>query len=215
MSEMHDVEEICAFLTTKACPKEMFPELEYDDHLRAKVQETLDRAGYEFVDDPISKHYDARIKSRIREMSTFMEDQLGSIDLTVQAKALLVILWCYLVLPKYDRNMRKQLREEPTVSEDQLYENFKLHIGSKQNLRRVLTVLRQYDFVRTVWGKNELKAGPRLTTSLDSFTMYNRLKDRLIDFIGKEYESEKQSIVSKFDQLLEQIEGDDSHAKTN
>ncbi|ATF15795.1 hypothetical protein A616_28740 [Brevibacillus brevis X23] len=216
MSEIrhYTAEEICAFLTTKAYPRKMFPALEYDDQLRETVRQTLDRAGYEFVDDPISKHFDARIKPYIRDMGAFMEDQLSGLDLTIQAKAILAILWCHLILPQYDRQMRKHLHEEPTVNEDQLYENYKMNIGSRQNLRRILTMLRQYDFIQNVWGQNAIKAGPRLTTSLDSHVMYNRLKNRLVDFIGREMEEQKQAFINSFDQVIDQREGEYGNGDT-
>lgn len=210
-------EEICAKLTTRACGRERFPQLEYDNRLRDEVKKNLDRAGYEFVDDPISKHYDARIKPQIRSIQELVENELGS-DLTVQAKALIVILWCHLILPKFDRTMRKELTEEPMVTEEQLYENFKQHIGARKNLRRSLTLLRQYDFIKTIWGENNaIAAGPRLTTAIDPVTMYDLVKESTIDFLITENEESKQVIEKELQDLNEELDedGGNLYANTN
>lgn len=197
-------DEICAKLTTGACPRKMFPQLKYNQSLREKVIERLDNAGYQFVDDPISNSYDARIKSHIRSLHNLVGDELGS-SLTTQAKAIIAILWCYLIFPKINRAMKMELKEEPTVTEEQLYENFKQHIGSRQNLRRTLTLLRQYNFIEGIWGqKNTLKAGPRLSSAIDAVVMYDLLKDKVIDFIISE---EKEEVENAF-VGLEELERD-------
>ncbi|WP_052520315.1 hypothetical protein [Aneurinibacillus migulanus] len=212
----YTAEEICAKLTTKSCNKEMFPQLEYDDRLRNEVKESLNKAGYQFVDDPISKHYDARIKPQIRSIQELVENELGG-DLTVQAKALIVILWCHLILPKFDRAIKKELTEEPTVTEEQLYENFKQHIGARQNLRRSLTLLRQYNFIKTVWGqKNTIAAGPRLTTAIDSMTMYDLVRENILNFLIIENEDSKQELEKELKNLKEADEdGGNLYANTN
>ncbi|PLR76550.1 hypothetical protein CU633_15275 [Bacillus sp. V3-13] len=199
----YTAEEICARLTTRACVRDIFPQLQYDENLKTQVKENLNRAGYEFVDDPISNHYDARIKRQIRSIHQLVEDELGS-GLTIQAKALIVILWCHLILPKFDRTLMKELKEEPTVTEDQLYENFKQNIGARQNLRRTLTLLRQYDFIKSVWGqKNRIAAGPRLSTAIEPVTMYDLVKDRVIDFLILENEEQKEQLEQTFAEFTE------------
>jgi len=199
----YEVEEICAMLTTRACAKTSLPVLESKPDIRRQVKERLRQAGYEFVDDPFSQHYDARIQKEIRNLNSMLEEQLGGDELTVQAKALIAILWCNLVLPLYDASRGSRIREEPlTVSEEQLYENFKSHIGARQNLRKVLTLLRQYDFIRPVWGQSELQAGPRLTTALDCSTMYDRLRNSMIDFLIDENLRQQHQVNEMFEQHM-------------
>lgn len=202
MSEFYyTAEEICAKLISGACTKELFPQLEYTDRLREEVKENLSRAGYEFIDDPLSNHYDARIKPRIRSIHDLLKNELGS-GLTVQAKALIVILWCNLILPKFDSNMKKDLVREPTVTEEQLYENFKKHIGAKQNLRKTLTLLRKYGFIKNIRKqKNTIVAGPRLSTALDSIVMYNLIKEKIIDFIILENEESREEIEKVYNEI--------------
>jgi hypothetical protein len=202
MSEYYyTAEEICAKLISGACSKELFPQLEYNERLRAEVKENLSRAGYEFVDDSFSNHFDARIKPRIRSINELLKNELGC-GLTVPAKALIVILWCNLILPKLNPSMKKDLVREPTVTEEQLYENFKRHIGAKRNLRKTLTLLRQYGFIKNVWGqKNTIAAGPRLSTALDSIVMYNLIKENIIDFIILENEESREEIERVYHEI--------------
>ncbi|MFA9459003.1 hypothetical protein ACERJO_19945 [Halalkalibacter sp. AB-rgal2] len=211
-------DEICAKLTTGACTRDLFPQLKYNLGLKEKVAERLDQAGYEFVDDPISDCYDARIKPHIRSLTDLVEGELGK-GLTIQAKAMIAILWCYLILPRIDSTMKEGLKEDPYITEDQLFENFKQHIGSRQNLRRTLTLLRQYDFIQSIWGKrNAIKAGPRLTTAINPVTMYDLVKDKVIDFLIHENEERKEDVEETFSGLEEIVsheDGGDNYASAN
>ncbi|MGE7696696.1 hypothetical protein ACQKNC_21820 [Lysinibacillus sp. NPDC094177] len=211
-------DEICAKLTTGACSRDIFPHLKYNLALKEKVTERLYQAGYEFVDDPISNCYDARIKPHIRSLNDLVEGELGK-GLTTQAKAIIAILWCYLILPRIDSSMNEDLLEDPYITEDQLFENFKQHIGSRQNLRRTLTLLRQYDFIQTVWGKkNAIKAGPRLTTAINPVTMYDLVKDKVIDFLILENEEKKEYVEETFsglEEIVDYEEGGDNYASSN
>ncbi|MFC7394609.1 hypothetical protein [Scopulibacillus cellulosilyticus] len=202
-------DEICAKLTTGACSRDMFPQLKYNLVLKEKVAERLDQAGYEFIDDPISNCYDARIKQHIRSLNDLVEGELGK-GLTIQAKALIAILWCYLILPRIDLKIKEELQEEPYMTEDQLFENFKQQIGSRKSLRRTLTLLRQYDFIQTVWGKkNAIKAGPRLTTAINPVKMYDLVKDKVIDFLILENEAKKEDVEVTFIELEEIVSHED------
>ncbi|WP_150908252.1 hypothetical protein [Lysinibacillus fusiformis] len=211
-------DEICAKLTTGACPRDMFPQLKYNLVLKERVIERLYHAGYEFVDDPISNCYDARLKQQIRSLQELVEGELGK-GLTVQAKAMIAILWCYLILPRIDSTMSKDLQEESFVTEEQLYENFKKNIGSRQNLRRTLTLLRQYNFIQTMWGKkNAIKAGPRLSTAINPVTMYDLVKDKVIDFLILENEDKKVDVEETYSGLEEIVSrevGGDDYASAN
>jgi len=194
-------DEICAKLTTGACSREVFPQLQYNQVLKEMVTTRLDQAGYEFVDDPLSNSYDARIKPHIRSLHDLVEDEIGS-GLTTQAKALIAILWCHLVLPKIDRAMKEGLREALTVSEEQLFENFKQHIGRRQSLKRNLSLLRRYDFIKNVWGqKSVIKAGPRLTTAIDPVIMYDLVRDKVIDFLLVENEETTDEVEKTFEDV--------------
>lgn len=182
----YTTEEICAMLTTGPIPRNELLSLQFDFHLRSEVTKILSCAGYEFVDDPISNCYDARIKKEVYNLNHMLEKELGSMNLTMPAKAMIAILWCSLILPKFDRNFQRNLTEELTVTEDQLYENYKEQLGSKTNLKRILTTLKQLGFIETVRGESAYKAGPRLTTALDSTTMYDKVKTKLIEFLVNE-----------------------------
>ncbi|MEC1746829.1 hypothetical protein P9E32_15645, partial [Schinkia azotoformans] len=46
--------------------------------------------------------------------------------------------------------------------------------------------IKQLGFIETVRGENAFKAGPRLTTALDSTTMYDKVKAKLIEFLVNE-----------------------------
>lgn len=50
--------------------------------------------------------------------------------------------------------------EDPHVTEEQLFENFKSQLGSMQNLRKNLTVLKQQGFILGVRGTTSMIAGP-------------------------------------------------------
>jgi len=211
-------DEICAKLTTGACSRDLFPQLKYNFTLKEKVTERLDQAGYEFVDDPISNCYDARIKQHIRSLNDLVEGELGR-GLTVQAKAMIAILWCYLILPRIDSTMKEDFQEEAYMTENQLFENFKQQIGSRQSLRRTLTLLRQYDFIQTVWGKkNAIKAGPRLSTAINPVTMYDLVKDKVIDFLILENEVKKEDVEETFSELAGLVsheDGGDNYVNAN
>lgn len=218
MMNEYTPDEICAKLTTGACPRDMFPQLKYNLALKEKVAERLDQAGYEFVDDPISNCYDARIKPHIRSLNDLVEGELGS-GLTIQAKAMIAILWCYLILPRIDSTMKEDLKEEPYMTEEQLFENFKQHIGSRQSLRRTLTLLRQYEFIQTLWGKkNAIKAGPRLSTAINPVIMYDLVKDKVIDFLILENEEKMEDVEETFSGLegiVSHEDGGDNYASAN
>jgi hypothetical protein len=201
----YSAEEICAMLTTRPIPRYELLSLQFDFHLRSQVTETLSQAGYELVDDPISDHYDARIKKEIFNLNHTLERELGSMNLTMPAKALIAILWCSLILPKYDRHFHKTFTEETTITEDQLYENFKEQLGSKTNLKRILTTLKQFGFIETVRGEGAFKAGPRLSTAIDSTTMYDKVKGKMIEFLVNENDERHRAVKNLFSQEDEKM----------
>ncbi|WP_017754502.1 hypothetical protein [Calidifontibacillus oryziterrae] len=133
MNNIYDItsEEICAVLTIQPISKQYIPQLDFDDYLRKKVINSLAEAGYEFIDDSLSGYYDARLKKEIRTTRPIMEQKLIGNQLNINEKAILVILWCLLVLPRIDHMIRRELRDPLTITEEQLYENFKQHIGPK------------------------------------------------------------------------------------
>lgn len=185
-------------LTTRPVPRDELSVLHYDYRLRNQVISILNQTGYEFVDDPISNHYDARIKKEIYNLNHTFEKELGSMNLSTSAKAMITILWCLLILPKYDRQFRQKQIEEITISEEQLFENYKNQLGSKSNLRRILTTLKQLGFIETVRGEGAYKAGPRLTTALDSITMYEKIKGKIIEFLVNENEEQHRAVKDLF-----------------
>lgn len=194
MSTWHDysAEEICAMLTIKACPKSIFPRLNFDDSFRNDVEKRLHDAGYELVDDPVTYHYDARLLRSITETDAFREGDFPSCEgLSVPVKALLVILWCNLILPYYDLSLKRDHHNQPHVTEDQLFENFKKQWGSRQNLRKSLTTLKQYGFIQLVWGKAQIVAGPRLSTAVDNARLYDHVRSRVINLLVSEIEEQE------------------------
>lgn len=204
----YSAEEICAMLTTGPIPRTELLSLQFDFHLRSEVTQILSSAGYEFVDDPISNCYDARIKKEIYNLNHTLDRELGSMNLTMPAKALIAILWCSLVLPKFDRHFQKNLTEEITITEEQLYENFKEQLGSKTNLKRILTTLKQLGFIETVWGESAFKAGPRLSTALDSSIMYDKVKAKLIEFLVNENDEKHRGVKNLFFPEMKEIKED-------
>ncbi|MEE4570754.1 hypothetical protein V2U94_24365 [Paenibacillus polymyxa] len=193
--------EVCAMLTIKACPKSMFPRLEFDDNFRKDVEGRLEQVGYELVDDRLSHHFDARLKQTVRLSGPFTEGAfLPGDGLSVICKALLVILWCNLILPKYDTDLKKQLNEEPHLTEEQLFENFKSQLGSMQNLRKNLTFLKQQGFIQGIRGKSSIIAGPRLSTAIDNSRLYEHIRKNVNELLIEEtkYVHEKTS-----DQILQ------------
>jgi hypothetical protein len=204
----YSVEEICALLTTRPIPKDELLDLQFNLSLKSQVKETLNRAGYEFIDDHLSNHYDARIKRDIRNLDQIFDEEIGSMELTITAKAMVTILWCKLILPKFDYHFVMTHSDELILSEDQLYENYKEHIGSKTHLRRVLTILRQYGFIETVRGEGAYKAGPRLSTAIDSTIMYERVKGKMIDFLVREHDETHMKVKDTFDEQYKEMEGE-------
>lgn len=194
MIEVHDYspEEVCAMLTIKACPKSMFPQMSYSVDFKNDVQQRLLNVGYELVNDPISSHYDARILRSITESTEFREGDFPSCQgFTIPAKALLVILWCNLILPLLESRIKGSTMQKPHVTEDQLFENFKLQWGSRQNLRKSLTTLKQYGFIQVVRGTPLIVAGPRLSTSIENFRLLDHIRNNVIDLLVSETEEEE------------------------
>lgn len=203
-------EEVCAMLTIKACPKHLIPRLEFDDTFRTDVTNRLREVGYEFVDDPISQHFDARLSQDIRHLEPFTEGPFPPNEgQSVVGKALLVILWCNLILPKYDHSLKKQMDEDPHVTEEQLFENFKSQLGSMQNLRKNLTVLKQQGFILGVRGTTSMIAGPRLSTAVDNSKLYEQVRKHVIDLLINETDALKEETSLAFTEITK--EGGDTY----
>lgn len=208
--------EICAMLTLKACPKSMFPRLEFDDPFRKVVEKCLNQAGYELVDDPISRHYDARLSTDVVMTQAFREGDFPSGEgLSIPAKAILVILWCNLVLPKYDTSLKKGLLHELHVTEDQLFENFKKQLGSRQNLRKTLTTLKQFGFIQAVRGTQRIVAGPRLSTAIDSAKLYDYVRRQVINLLIEELDEQEKEASHAVHVMDTQLEGGDHLAENH
>ncbi|HHY73717.1 MAG TPA: hypothetical protein GX497_10965 [Bacillus bacterium] len=213
MNNFYDItpEEVCAVLTIQPVPKHILPQLDYDDLLRQKVIHSLSETGYEFIDDSLAGYYDARLKKEIRSTRPIMDQKLSGNQLNVSHKAVIVILWCLLVLPRIDPMIRKELRKPLTVAEDQLYENFKQHIGAKKNLKRIITILRKQQFLEYSSKMKAYIAGPRLFTAIDSNIMYERVKTHMIHFLVTEQEKQRTALNTSFQNYALALKEDEAN----
>ncbi|WP_281868845.1 hypothetical protein [Brevibacillus parabrevis] len=208
--------EICAMLTLKACPRSMFPRLQFDDQFRNVVAKSLNEVGYELVDDPISGYFDARLSPDVVITQAFREGDFPSGEgLSIPAKAMLVILWCNLVLPKYDPGLKRGLLHELHVTEDQLFENFKKQLGSRQNLRKALTTLKQFGFIQTIRGTSQIIAGPRLSTAIDSAKLYDYVRKHVIHLLVEEIDEQEKEAARILNDVDTQLKGGDQLAENH
>lgn len=88
---------LCARLLRQGYVKKTeFPTLELDEHLLKEVQDKLAQVGLELVLNTYSSFYAVRFQPKTQETI----DQSNNLSLKNSEVAMLVILWCKLILPK-------------------------------------------------------------------------------------------------------------------
>lgn len=92
-----DATTICAHLLRQGfIPKNRVPNLELDEQLFREVQDYLTQVGMELVHNSYSDYYAVRLSQNIQDDI----DQSNNLGLKNNEIAMLVILWCKLILPQ-------------------------------------------------------------------------------------------------------------------
>lgn len=98
-AEKDRVQEICALLIANGyAPKAFFPEMLYDEELRQRVENRLGLVGLKLLHNIYSEYWGVGLSEH-----TAADERLewsNNFGLERGAMALLLILWCKLVLPK-------------------------------------------------------------------------------------------------------------------
>lgn len=181
--------QICARLIREgAVKREEVPELDVPD-VRREVERRLAETGLELATSAYSEHVGIRLSPEVTSEAAF--DAASNMGLRADACALLVLLWARLVLQKRTaRDTRavpgqaellaadsaKAARQyNPPVRFETLMREFSHVVGSRTNLRRLLTQLKRLGFV-AVRG-DLVEAGPMLELGIDG--------ERMVAFIRR------------------------------
>jgi DNA-binding transcriptional ArsR family regulator len=180
---------ICARLIREgAVPRDELPELDLPE-IRGEVEQRLARTGLQLATSAYSEYVGIRPSSEVTSDPAF--DAASNAGLRADACALLVALWARLVLQKRTASDTRQVPDQaemfaresaaaarsytPQVRTETILREFGSVIGSRTNLKRLVSQLRRLGFIG---GRGEiLEAGPLLELGIDG--------ERMVAFIRR------------------------------
>lgn len=194
--------EICSLLIANGyLSKEEFRDLIYDESLRASVVAQLDTIGLKLLHNPKSEHWGVGLNH-----ATAADDRLewsNNFGLDRGALALLLILWCKLILPKRlaDRSAESsedkgdastffpELDVEPepmsSINRDQIVAEFSDILGGVTLISKYISQLARANLIRTHGGL--IKEGPLLALVVDESKLTDDLhRDVLLSVLKRE-----------------------------
>jgi hypothetical protein len=187
-AEKDRVQEICSLLIANGyAPKAHFPDLLYDEELRQRIENRLNLVGLKLLHNIYSEYWGIGLSDR-----TAADERLewsNNFGLERGAMALLLILWCKLVLPK--RLAQEERRPEDgtvaalfpeietvpqprvSVNRDQIIAEFSATLGGVTLIGKYLAQLSRSKLIRCYGGL--IEEGPLLSLVINE----NELGDEL------------------------------------
>lgn len=201
------VQEICSLLIANGyLPKDQFPQVVYDDELRARIQNRLDLVGLKLLENVYSENWGVGLSDR-----TSSDERLewsNNFGLERGAMALLLILWCKLVLPKRLAQEERQPEDgtvaslfpeietvpQPKVSinRDQVVAEFSDLLGGVTLVGKYLAQLSRARLIRCHGGL--IEEGPLLSLVIDENELGDELRREVLLSVLKREQAAKSQL---------------------
>jgi hypothetical protein len=186
-------QEICGILIANGHVKKSdFRDLLYDEGLREEVDKRLNAVGLRLVLNVYSESWGVGLNDR-----TASDDRLewsNNFGLARGAMALLLIIWCKLILPKRMAQEERQpedgtvaslfpeIEEMPqprtSISRDQLVAEFSGLLGGSTNMSKYLAQLSRANLIRAYGGV--IEEGPLLSLVVDEANLSDELRREVL-----------------------------------
>ncbi len=187
-------QEVCSILLSNGyAPVAEFRDLLYDEELRQRVERRLNSVGMRLIYNVYSEHWGVGLND-----NTAADDRLewsNNFGLDRGAMALLLILWCKLLLPK--RLEQESEREEPgllgdvfadildhqpgpvaSISREQIVSEFGELLGGVTNTSKYLAQLARAKLIRSHGGI--IEEGPLLSLVIDENSLGDELRREVL-----------------------------------
>lgn len=199
--ESDRIEEICSMLIANGhVQKDEFRDLLYDERLRKKVEARLKSVGLKLLSNAYSEHWGVGLNERTSADERL--DWSNNFGLERGAMALLLIIWCKLVLPKRLAQEERQpedgsvaslfpeIEEIPnprvSISRDQLIAEYAELLGGTTMTHRYLAQLSRAKLVKAHGGI--IAEGPMLPLVIDEVGLSEELRrEVLISVLRREH----------------------------
>ncbi len=205
-AERDRAQEVCSILVANGyAPVTEFRDLLYDEELRQRVERRLEAVGMKLIYNVYSEYWGVGLNDK-----TAADDRLewsNNFGLARGAMALLLVLWCKLILPK--RLEQEANREDPgllgdvfadildhqpgpvaSISRDQIVAEFGELLGGVTNTSKYLAQLSRAKLIKSHGGI--IEEGPLLSLILDENSMGDELRrEVLIHALKRERQAQK------------------------
>ena len=203
-TERDRAQEVCSILISNGyAPLADFRDLLYDENLRYEVEKRLDRVGMKLIHNVYSENWGVGLND-----NTVSDDRLdwsNNLGLARGAMALMLILWCKLILPKRLEqesqrseqgtlgeafgNLEKKPPPRSTASRDQILTKFGNVLGGSTNTSKYLAQLSRAKLIKTHSGL--IEEGPLLSLVIDENNLNDELrKEVLLNVLKKDSQTE-------------------------
>ncbi|MCJ8330089.1 MAG: hypothetical protein HRT89_12390 [Lentisphaeria bacterium] len=214
-------QEICSILMSNGyAPVNEFRDLLYDELLRNEVERRLDRIGMKLLHNIYSDHWGVALNA-----NTASDDRLewsNNLGLDRGAMALMLILWCKLILPKrldqeskkdepghLGQTFKKEMDEKPvqraSISRDQITSEFGAVLGGVTNTSKYLSQLARTKIIKVHSGV--IEEGPLLALVIDEQNLSDELRrDVMISVLNRQKTMMKDNVESSSDEAEDEDE---------
>lgn len=194
-----------------------------DELFREEVDQKLKECGLQLLENPYSRYISVALLKEV-EATAFENDdgwKSNNMRLRRDTLALLVIIWCKIILPKRERQVQRMEIDDGgqidafasskdipygdqvsvSIQESSIYADFGKLLGGKTRIKNFMfPQLKKYGFIER---KNEIiSEGPLLDLALDYAEIAPRIRDgALTEILNAKNESNREAIEQEHEDV--------------